>query len=33
MKDAPYFAPIDEATRAKISYRKQKEIILWQNKC
>jgi hypothetical protein len=25
IKDAPYFAPIDEATRAKVSYRKAKK--------
>jgi hypothetical protein len=25
MKDEPYFAPIDEATRTKASYRKQKK--------
>jgi hypothetical protein len=25
IKDAPYFAPIDEATRAKVSYRKGKK--------
>jgi hypothetical protein len=25
VKDAPYFAPIDEATRTKASYRKERK--------
>jgi hypothetical protein len=25
IKDEPYFAPIDEVTRTKVSYRKQKK--------